>query len=139
MMNNLFNAIVIAALVGTFVMAPAPERAPTPPRPTVLEPPVVSRATTVSVDLPVNQPPIPFVRGARPLPIAPAAEVPLDEAALPQPGLDRSAVKAAIEADGYKGVDVLAREADGTWSAKAYRGATEVQVTVDGAGRVSTR
>lgn len=28
MMNNLFNAIVIAALVGTFVLAPLPQPAP---------------------------------------------------------------------------------------------------------------
>lgn len=138
MMNNLFNAIVIIALVGTVVMAPAPEPAPIPPRPTVFEPPVVVRMTAVSVDLPANQPPVPFVRGVRPLPTT-AAEVPLSEAALPRPGLDRSAAKAAIEADGYKGVNVLAREADGTWRAKAYRGATEVQITVDGAGRVSVQ
>jgi hypothetical protein len=138
MMNNLFNAIVIVALVGTFVMAPVSDPAPTAPRPAATEPPVISRTTAMSVDLPANQPPIPVVRSVRPSSPA-AAEVPLNEAALPPPGMDRSAAKAAIEADGYKGVNVLAREPDGTWRAKAYRGATEVQVTVDGAGRVSTR
>lgn len=136
MMNNLFNAIIIVGLVGTFVMAPVSEPAPTPPRPT--ETPIVSRTTAISVDLPANQPPIPVVRGARPSSTA-KAEVPVNEAALPPAGLDRSAAKAAIEADGYKGVNVLGKEADGTWRAKAYRGATEVQVSVDGAGRVSTR
>lgn len=138
MMNNLFNAIVLVALVGTFVMAPAPKSVPTSPRPVVLEPPVVSRTMAVATDVPANQPPIPFVRGARPLPPAPA-EAPLNEAVLPRPGLDRSAAKAAIEADGYKDVNALARESDGTWRGKAYRGATEVQVIVDGAGRVSVR
>lgn len=139
MMNNLFNAIVIAALVGTFVMTQAPKSVPTSPRPTVLEPPVVSRTMAVAADVPANQPPIPFVRGARPLPTASAAEAPLNEAVLPRPGLDRSAAKAAIEADGYKDVNALARESDGTWRGKAYRGATEVQVAVDGAGRVSVQ
>lgn len=138
MMNNLFNAIVIVGLVGTVLMAPAPDPAPVPPRPTASEPPVVVRATAISVDLPASQPPIPFVRSARPSPIA-AAEIPLNETVQPRPGLDRPAARVAIEADGYKGVNVLAREPDGTWRAKAYRGATEVQVTVDAAGRVSTR
>jgi hypothetical protein len=32
---------------------------------------------------------------------------------------------------------MLASGTDGTWRAKAYRGATEVQVTVNGAGKVS--
>lgn len=138
MMNNLFNAIVIVGLVGTFVMAPVSDPAPSPPRPAATEPPVVSRATAISVDIPANQPPIPVVRSVRPSSIA-AAEVPVNEAALPPAGLDRSAAKAAIEADGYRSVNVLAKEPDGTWRAKAYRGSTEVQVTVDGAGRVSTR
>lgn len=47
------------------------------------------------------------------------------------------AAKAAIEADGYKRVSVLGRNIDGTWRAKAYRGTTDVRLTVDGAGRVS--
>ena len=45
--------------------------------------------------------------------------------------------KAAIEADGYKRVSVIAKQGNGTWRAKAYRGQTEVQLTVDETGRVS--
>lgn len=138
MMNNLFNAIIIVGLVGTFVMAPVSDPTPTPPRPAVTEPPVISRMTAISVDIPANQPPIPVVRSVRPSSTA-EAKVPVNEASLPPAGMDRSAAKAAIEADGYKGVNVLAKELDGTWRAKAYRGATEVQITVDGTGRVSTR
>jgi hypothetical protein len=138
MMNNLFNAIVIVALVGTFVMAPTPEPVPARSRPAVWAPPAVSRVTAPPVDLAANQPPIPFVRGVRPPPLAVAEDRP-NEVSLPPAGLDRAAAKAAIEADGYKGVNVLAKEAGGTWRAKAYRGATEVQVTVDGTGRVSAR
>ena len=32
---------------------------------------------------------------------------------------------------------MLASGTDGTWRAKAYRGAVEVRLTVDGVGRVS--
>jgi hypothetical protein len=34
-------------------------------------------------------------------------------------------------------VTVLGKASNGTWRAKAYRGTTEVQLTVDGTGRVS--
>ena len=60
------------------------------------------------------------------------------ETAIASPAVDSAAVKAAIEAYGYSEVSVLAPGTDGTWRAKAYRGATEVQLTVDGTGKVST-
>ena len=47
------------------------------------------------------------------------------------------AAKAAIEADGYKGVRALARGPDGTWKASAWRGQTEVLLSVDPTGTVS--
>lgn len=93
MMNYILNAIVVAALLGTFILAPAPQPSP---------PPVASRPSEAS------------------------------------PAIDSAAVKAAIEAYGYSEVSALAPGADGTWRAKAYRGATEVRLTVDGTGRVST-
>ena len=49
----------------------------------------------------------------------------------------KASAKAAVEADGYKRVTVLGRAADGTWQARAYRGATEVLLAVDDTGRVS--
>ena len=56
----------------------------------------------------------------------------------PREDSDRKAsAKAAIEADGYKRVTVLGSGADGTWQARAYRGATEVLLAVDDTGRVS--
>jgi hypothetical protein len=51
--------------------------------------------------------------------------------------LDRHAAKAAVELDGYKHVSILGKASNGAWRAKAYRGATEVVLTVDGTGRVS--
>jgi hypothetical protein len=47
------------------------------------------------------------------------------------------AARAAIEADGYKGVTVLRKGANGVWHASALRGKTTVMLRVDGSGSVS--
>jgi hypothetical protein len=44
-----------------------------------------------------------------------------------------------IEADGYKNVSGLTRNPDGSWSGKAMRGGSMVDVMVDARGNVSTR
>jgi hypothetical protein len=44
-----------------------------------------------------------------------------------------------IEQDGYKSVQNLQKGADGLWHGTAMRGNTQVQVTVDRAGRVSAQ
>ena len=103
-------------------VAPAPE-------------PVVKKAS-----FEVRQAPVPLLMKPRPT-IAPPAfdadavgpEVPVKTS----DGSGESAAKAAIEADGYKGVKVLRQGANGIWYAKAMRGTTEVPVTVDPAGRVA--
>jgi hypothetical protein len=51
--------------------------------------------------------------------------------------MTESAAKAAIEADGYKGVRILQRAADGGWRAQALRGTIEVGLSVDLRGSVS--
>jgi hypothetical protein len=51
--------------------------------------------------------------------------------------MTESAAKAAIEADGYKGVRILQRAADGGWRARALRGTIEVGLSVDLRGSVS--
>lgn len=48
-----------------------------------------------------------------------------------------NAARAAIEADGYKGVKVLRKGANGVWHASALRGKTTVMLTVDSSGNVS--
>jgi hypothetical protein len=118
-------------------------------------PPVVnSNATGSPGSLEMRRAPVPFVRRAgapAPTPI-PTVEPPLPpsnatdepEPAVspteppPRAELTGAAAKAAVEADGYKRVTVLERKSNGTWRVKAYRGATEVVVTVDGAGAVTT-
>lgn len=52
-------------------------------------------------------------------------------------GFDDRAAKAAIEADGYKGVKVLRKGNGGVWHATALRGKTTVMLTVDASGAVT--
>jgi len=54
-----------------------------------------------------------------------------------QDDLDKKAARAAVEADGYKRATLVGKASNGSWRAKAYRGTTEVWLTVDGTGRVS--
>ena len=143
MMNNLLNVIVLGALVGTFAFAPTPESRSIAPRTTQSEPAAVPSGIAASSPVSAHKPPVPVVRSVRAMPAtvsapATAPEASVQEATVqPQDGLDKTAARTAIEADGYRGVNVLGKAADGTWRAKAYRGTTEVQVTVDGSGRVS--
>jgi hypothetical protein len=48
-----------------------------------------------------------------------------------------SAAKAAVEADGYKGVKILRKGVNGVWHASGLRGSTTVMLTVDASGSVS--
>jgi hypothetical protein len=54
-----------------------------------------------------------------------------------QDDLDQKAAKAAAELDGYTRVSIVGKASSGAWRAKAYRGSTEILLTVDGTGRVS--
>ena len=64
---------------------------------------------------------------------APAGTTPVDAIL---GGLTEGDAKAAIEADGYRKARVVSRAADGTWHARALRGATEVSLRVDAQGNV---
>ena len=138
MTNQLLSLLVMGALVGTFASAPMPEPASAPQslasRPTASGPAVDHRAVAGPGALQPHQPPIPLVRNIAALP-TPATS--LDLEVLAQDKLDVAAARAAIEADGYRRVSGLGKGIDGAWHAKAYRGTTEVQLTVDGTGRVS--
>jgi hypothetical protein len=141
MTNNVLTLAVLAALGWTFTNAPTPVPLPRPPAPQATAPDTAVAAPTTAASrlLETHQPPVPLVRNVRNLPAKPApAEIAMpDPEAKAQDNLDERAAKAAIEADGYKRVSVLGKSADGTWRAKAYRGATDVRLTVDAAGRVS--
>jgi hypothetical protein len=89
----------------------------------------------------IKRPPVPLLR-ASPKPFLPppgAAEIPVEEpkvAAADSRGLDEAAARAAIQADGYKGVRNLAF-GNGRWSARALRGSTEIGISVGADGSVS--
>jgi hypothetical protein len=90
------------------------------------------------------RPPVPMLPSPKPV------FVPVETAAAPATA-DQTVVQTvavlrppsspakSIEADGYRGVRLLGREADGRWRALALRGATEVAVLVDDQGNVATQ
>jgi len=87
-----------------------------------------------------SRPPVPLVRSTKVF-AAPAGQIELPIEAIEsqkQDDLDKKAAKLAVEMDGYKRVTIVGRTGSGAWRAKAYRGATEVLLVVDGTGRVST-
>jgi hypothetical protein len=142
-MKNIYflSLIVLAALAWAFVNPPAAEPMPRAvgSRATISDPVTASHATADSNLLEAHRPPIPLMRNVRALPrTAATPDVAMAVAEVQAPdNLDIGTAKAAIEADGYKRVSVIGKQGNGTWRAKAYRGQTEVQLTVDGSGRVS--
>ena len=138
--------------------APVPAQPPPRDKPAAAtEPPVVAAAAPVPA--PSSSPPVQRasvdVRQA-PVPVQPKPRAPVISAwdypneiyakaqalvARPSAPSDRSgenAARAAIEADGYKGVQELRRGDNGVWHAKAFRGRTEVRLIVDTRGAVTT-
>jgi hypothetical protein len=128
---------------------------PPPPRPVAQSPVSPPAALTIadsgsgrSAGIEARRDPVPFVRKVRLSPSVPgpwAASVPNETPAatvepapaVEQDALDRKVAKAAAEADGYRRVGIVGKASNGAWRAKAYRGTTEVMITVDGTGRVS--
>ena len=142
MTNNYFlSLIVLAALAWAFVDPPVAEPLPrsVASRAATFGPVSSSHATVDSSVLEAHRPPIPLMRNVQASPKTVAtADVAIADADVQAPdNLGIGTAKAAIEADGYKRVSVIGKQGNGTWRAKAYRGQTEVQLTVDGAGRVS--
>ena len=120
--RDLVMPVVSRQPAAALAIAPAPE-------------PVVKKA---SVE--VRQAPVPLLMKARPPIEQKTFDVPaVAPEASPKTSdvSGESAAKAAIEADGYKRVKVLRQGVNGIWYARAMRGATEVPLTVDAAGRVS--
>lgn len=116
------------------------------PEPTPAAPTRTAQAPTVQkAALEPRQAPVPLQMKPRPPVNVPAAEAkeaeakpgetPADQAN--SDGFNEKAAKAAIEADGYKGVKVLRKGANGVWHASGLRGGTTVMLTVDAGGGVS--
>lgn len=123
---------------------PAPrteiQAAPPPRAEPRSQPPAQTRSTapheTPSHWRTVTLPPAPdFARRNEPARGVPPS---LDIQPRPAPGLaDEGAARARIEADGYRQVRGLTRDADGTWRGRAMRGEAEIGVRVDARGSVS--
>lgn len=144
------RAVVIFVLVSTVagvasaqMMRPpasAPARPPVTapaeipaPRQDMTQAPV---APTLSPTLVTRQAPVPMLVRSRTA-FVPPASVPEPAAETATRGASEAAARAAIEADGYKKVRVTSKGADGSWQARAFRGATEVTVRVDAQGNVT--
>jgi hypothetical protein len=116
------------------------------PRPAILPPASTAEPASAPVvmkaSVEIRQAPVPLLMKPRPPIEQPAADA---AAAAPAPEVAAKAsdaagdgaAKAAIEADGYKGVKMLRQGPNGIRYAKAMRGTTEVALTVDAGGRVS--
>ncbi|MDP1962659.1 MAG: hypothetical protein Q8K93_10720 [Reyranella sp.] len=106
-----------------------PTMSPSPPTANPVE-----RAAAVET----RRQPVPILVASRtstaPQPVDPDAALPKDTVLSK---MTESAAKAAIEADGYKGVHILQGTADRGWRARALRGVTEVSLSVDLKGNVS--
>jgi hypothetical protein len=136
----------------------APEKAPAPAAPVAVTVPVATpkgapSPTVQKASVEARQPPVPYQMKPRPpVNLPPVVEKDTDKATEAKasgksgdkpdgassgdaPG--ENAARAAIEADGYKGVKVLRKGANGVWHASALRGKTTVMLTVDGNGSVS--
>jgi hypothetical protein len=141
MANNFLALGAFVAFGWLFADTPLPESTsrPAASRATTTEPAITSYAMVNRNVLEARRAPVPLVRNVRaslPSPTASAAPAP-DAEVQAQDDLDRKAAKAAVEADGYKRATMLGKASNDTWRAKAYRGTTEVRLTVDGTGRVS--
>lgn len=142
-MNYVLMLGVLAGLGWLFVEGAQQLLAPTTssaPRSVAPETSVTSfAASDRNMILEARRAPVPLVRNLRALPLV--VSIPdfaaADSEERVQDVLNKKAAKAAIEADGYKQASVLGKSTDGSWRAKAYRGSTEVQLTVDGTGRLT--
>ena len=109
------------------------------PAPTVQKASVETRQAPVPFQLkprpPVNLPPVADKdKATEAKATGQAGDKPGETSADPA---GENAARAAIEADGYKGVKVLRKGANGVWHASALRGKTTVMLTVDASGGVS--
>jgi hypothetical protein len=147
-MNNFLalGALVASGWVISNALPPKPVVGLDASRSTTTAAPVTNSQTIVGRDiLEARRAPVPLVRTVLPSIVistsVEASTLPSEQKAQDeqkvQDDLDRKSVKAAVEADGYKHATLIGRASNGNWRAKAYRGATEVWLTVDGTGRVS--
>jgi hypothetical protein len=147
-MNNFLalGAFVACGWVASNVVLPEPAARPVASRSTSIAAPAFTSEPIADRNvLEARRAPVPLVRTVHPsivtLTSVEASTLSSEQKAQDeqkvQDDLDRKAAKAAVEADGYKRATLIGKASNGSWRAKAYRGANEVWLTVDGTGRVS--
>lgn len=146
----LASSVLLAAVAVAHVVAPLPEGGPlqaSAKAATVSGPaaPATRPVPDTGVSKPlveVRQAPVPLQIRERPPVVLPAtaetASATMPSAVPTADAEGGSFARSAIEADGYKAVKNIVAGPDGTWRARALRGRTEVVLTVDREGRVST-
>lgn len=155
------SSLGAASSQGAELKVPPGEAPPLVSRARLVEPRTVPTAKPAlapiqqKASLEVRQAPVPLQVKPRPpvnLPAAGATEAYAKGAAGPSAKAEavtsaptatdgqfsETTVRAAIQADGYKGVQVLRKGVNGVWRAKAMRGTTEVLLAVDASGNVTT-
>ncbi len=151
------RAVVIFALVSTVAgvasaqMLRSPASVPSAPKAQVERAPaetairqeatVRQEPARVAPTLAARQAPVPMVLSRRTPVAVPVVADPVTASGPPtpertSPGLTEAEARAAITADGYKKVLAVTKAADGTWRARALRGATEVSLRIDARGNV---
>ena len=146
-----FLVSALAGVASAQMMRPASEPNPVraAPASTPARSPVMAKVETPTSRADTSQAPVStLVARQAPVPMlvrsratfVPPADIMADQAeAAPVAvlrGRTEGDARAAIEADGYKRVRVVSKAADGTWQARAFRGATEVSLRVDAQGNV---
>jgi hypothetical protein len=137
--------VVTAAAIHYFGPAP-PDSSPrlsarqSPPASIVAGSPAMAGLQDAAVKMPfleVQRAPVPLLMRTRPPVVVLDSDTAPVSAPRPAGNSTRSAAKASIEADGYKGVRMLSKGLSGGWHATALRGTTEISITVDAQGNVS--
>jgi hypothetical protein len=139
--------VVTAAAIHYFGPAP-PDSGPrlsarqSPPASIVAGSPATAGLQDAAVKIPfleVQRAPVPLLMKTRPPVVVLDSDSDTDPVSAPRPAGNstRSAAKASIEADGYKGVRMLSKGLSGGWHATALRGTMEISITVDAQGNVS--
>lgn len=138
--------LTVAGVASAFALAPPEPAARELPMPVVAKQPAVLQVAAApepaikKASFEVRHAPVPLLMKPRPTiaqPIFDADAIGPEVPVKTSVGAGEGAAKAAIEADGYKGVKALRQGANGLWYAKAMRGTAEVPLTVDAAGRVA--
>ena len=144
----LASSVLLGAVAAAHLMTPLPDGGPlqaSAKAATVTETvsstsrPVVEPATKPLVE--VRRAPVPLqIRERPPMVLSPAVEnasATAPTGPVPADAESGTFARSAIEADGYKSVRNIVPGPDGRWRARAFRGKTEVMLTVDSEGRVS--